>query len=543
MKAIDKSYDYIVVGGGTAGCILASRLAEEKANRVLLIEAGERKKSIWLRIPLGVGRVLHNPKFVWKYLTEEIVNLNRRRIYKPMGKILGGSSAVNGMVCVRGSKESYDCFKNMDCPGWGYDDVLPYFKKMESFGNGDSNIRGTKGPIKISKYAAKEALSKAFIRACQNIGIKFNDDYNGQEVEGVSHLQFFTHNGLRESIYKKYIVNKKHSNLEVKIKTIVKRIIFKENIAYGVEVFDGQKNYLIIASKEIILCSGAIKTPQILELSGVGNKLILEKLNIPVVFNSPNVGENLIDHLNVRRTYRCKNTWTINDALTRPYYYGLGLLLRFLLFRTGLLSTPSATVHAIIKTESKLNEPDLKIQLIHLSESGRFGVAKNSGLDKISGFSICVYPIKPKSKGSTHILDQSFLVQPRIDPNYLSIKDDIDVTIKGLEIIEKIANQGPLKKYIEEETTFSLYDEDKSKLLNIIKRSGHTTYHFCGTCKMGKEQDSVVDERLRVYGVKNLRIVDASIFPIMVSTNTQAPTMMVAEKAADIIKNDNRLCT
>lgn len=531
------NFDYIIIGSGSSGATLASRICENGKYTVLLLEAGDKPRGIWFKIPLGIGKVLHNNKYVWKFFSDEITGINNRKVYMPQGKILGGSSSVNGMVYSRGIPARFDEWADLGCPGWSFKEVLPYFKKMENYPEGNPEFRGTNGPLRISEVSQRDNLSEAFKLACINSGIPEIKDYNEFHGEGVGYLQLNTKRGLRESTLTSYLKKfKKNKNLEIRTKSIAEKIIIQDKKAIGVIVNNGKHSYEVFANKEVIISAGAIQSPKLLELSGIGNPLILEKLNIKVIHKLPGVGENLQDHINVRSAYKSHNTSTINDALSNPWE-GFKLGLRYIFCRNGLLSTPSATIQAMLKSDNNQSYPDIKIQLVHLSEKGRFGVAHDSGVDNFSGFSIGAYQLFPKSKGSVHIQSNNFFDSPLIKPNYLNHPDDLSTMLKAVKFARHVANQSPLKSLILEELRPGNSVINDNDLIFYMREVGQTTYHPVGTCKMGMDELSVVDSKLRVHGIDFLRVVDASVMPILVSSNTNAAAIMIGEKAADLILN------
>ena len=531
----ENKFDYIVVGSGTSGSTIAARLIEKSPNSVLLIEAGVKPKGIWFKVPLGIGKILHNNKYVWKFFTKKISFLNKRKIYIPQGKVLGGSSTVNGLVFTRGVSEKFNEMSKMGCDGWSYDEVIPYFKKLENYSKGDSLYRGKGGPINISDVSPRDRLSEAFRLSCIESGYKENKDYNSYDSEGVSYLQLNTKKGRRVNVFNSYMnLLPKKNNLHIQTNSIVKKILFEGKKAIGVEFIYKKKIYKAFAKKEIILSCGAIQSPKLLELSGIGNSKILNDLSIPIIHELIGVGENLRDHYNVRLSFRSKNIKTLNNALNNNLN-GFKLVLRYLLYKDGLLATPSATIQALIKSDIKKSYPDIKLQLVHLTEKTRFGIANDSKTDNFSGFSISCYQLFPKSYGTTHINSDNIFDDPVINPNYLSDNNDRKIILNAIKIAREITSQEAFKNYIIDEIRPGKNIIGDNDLMKFIFQTGHTTYHPIGTCKMGNDKYSVVDNTLRVKGVENLRVADASILPFQVASNTNAQCIMIGEKAADLI--------
>jgi choline dehydrogenase len=538
MSAETRTYDYIIVGAGSAGAVIASRLAEGAPTKsVLLVEAGGPPNNLWLKIPLGVGKVLQDDRYIWRFNSEPQNFLNGRVIYSPRGKVLGGSSSVNGLIYVIGDPKRYDLWESLNCPGWRYKDVSPFFLKIENYLGKKHENRGEGGPLTISKIKIKDELSERFISALHQIGCTLVEDYNTNDLSGVGYLQLTVKNGLRASVATAYLQpNEQLKNLQVMTKSVVTKVLIENQTARGVKVSREGQETDIFAREEVILSAGAFQSPKILELSGVGDPVILNKNGIQLKLNLPGVGEGLQDHLNIRVSYECTKKITINDALNNPWY-GLKMLFKYIIFKGGLIATPSATVQAIIKSDTFIEAPDLKIQLVHLSEKGRFAVAPGSGVDKFSGFSIGTFPMYPHSKGSVHITSSCPFDPPAIDPNYLSDARDVELTLKGIKIIRQIGEQPPIKKIAIRETAPGINVKSDEELIHYIRSAGQSTYHSIGTCKMGSDRLSVVDHKFKVHGINKLRVADASVMPILVSPNINAAAIMIGERAAHFILN------
>jgi choline dehydrogenase len=528
-------FDYVIVGAGSAGCVLANRLSADGKNSVLLLEAGPKDTNLWIHVPLGYGMLFKNKTVNWMYQTEPEPGLGGRTIFQPRGKVLGGSSSINGLLYVRGQHEDYDRWRQQGNSGWGYDDVLPYFRKAEHQQRGADDFHGVGGPLPVSDLGHPDPISAAFIAAAAESGLPLNLDFNGASQEGVGFFQTTTRHGRRASTAVAYLRPAKgRKNLHVVTSALAQRIVFDGRRAVAVEYRTAGALRAARARKEILVCGGAYNSPQLLQLSGVGPAELLRKHGIDVVLDAPGVGHDLQDHMQVRVVMRCAKRIALNDIVNHPLRRILAGA-RYAAFRKGPLTIAAGTSGAFFKTDPRLATPDIQIHFLPFS-TDKMG----ERLHSFSGFSASVCQLRPESRGSLRIRSADPSAPPEIRINYLATEVDRTANVEGLKILRKILQAPALKSYVAEEFEPGAKISTDEELLNFCRKRGSTVYHPTSTCRMGSDALAVVDQRLRVRGIEGLRVVDASIMPDLASGNTNAPVIMIAEKASDMILQDAR---
>jgi choline dehydrogenase len=523
--------DFIVVGAGSAGCVMAARLSEDPATRVVLLEAGGQDDNRWIHIPLGFGKTFADPSVNWCYETEPDPGANGRRIFWPRGKVLGGSSSINGMVYIRGQHEDFDLWRQMGCAGWSATDVLPYFKRAEHQVRGPDPWHSTGGPLVVSDVADKHEIPEAFIRACNDLGYPTNPDFNGASQDGVGYHQTTTANGKRCSTAKGYLHPvMDRPNLRVITGALAQRITFAGRRATGIDFVQDNLPHTARARREVILCGGAINSPQLLLLSGVGPQEQLAAHGIELVKHSPGVGQAMQDHYSAPIKLKCRYPITVNDVM-QSNLKKLRTGLEYYLLRRGPMAAISAQVALFARTRPELATPDIKMSISIFSAD-----RPQDGLHPWSGFTIIVYQLRPESRGEIRLKSANPQDPPAMIPNYLATETDRRTITDGLMLGRRLLAMPKMQHYVAEEFLPGPAVVTDAQMLEHARNCGGTVFHPTSTCKMGIDTMAVVDPELRVIGIHGLRVVDASVMPTVVSGNTNAATIMIAEKAADLVR-------
>ena len=524
--------DFIVIGAGSSGCVIANRLSENPAHKVVLLEAGGRDTNPWIHIPVGYFKTMHNPTLDWCYRTEPDKGLNGRSIDWPRGKVLGGSSSLNGLLYVRGQPQDYDRWQQMGNDGWGWDDVLPLFKRSQDQERGADDYHGIGGPLSVSNMRIQRPICDAWVAAAQEAGYPFNPDYNGAKQEGVGYFQLTTRNGRRCSAAVAFLKPiRDRQNLQIITHAQVKQINLDGKQATGVTYLDRSgKEHTITSKRDIIVSAGAINSPQVLMQSGIGDADHLRENGITPVHELTGVGKNLPDHLPARLVFKC-NEPTLNDEV-RSLYNKARIALKYALFRSGPMTMAASLATGFLKTRPEVDTPDIQFHVQPWSAD-----SPGAGVHPFSAFTMSVCQLRPESRGEIRLNGPDPRSYPKIHPNYLSTDLDCRTLVEGVNIARRIARHNPLTSKISAEfrPTSDLAMEDYDGTLDWARNNSVSIYHPTGTCKMGQGPDAVVDQNLRVHGIKGLRVADCSIMPEIVSGNTNAPAIMIGEKLSDLV--------
>ena len=535
--AIDAgSFDYIVTGAGSAGCVVAARLSESGRYRVLLLEAGGKDRNPWIHIPMGFSRVYADPRVNWMYESEPEAQLNGRALYQPRGKVLGGTSSINGMVYMRGNAADYDEWRQRGCTGWDWDSVLPYFRKAEHQERGENAFHGVGGPLHVSDQPQRSELADRLVEAAVQAGLPAIDDFNDGRQEGAGYFQSTTGKRRRWSTATAYLrPARRRKNLVVRPNAHATRILIEDGRATGVTFVSAGVEYTARAQNEVIVCGGVFNSPQLLQLSGIGPGALLQDMGIAVQHDLPAVGRHMQDHFYVRLAFRCTKPITMNE-LANSLPRKAAALARYALFRSGPLAANGVTAGAFARSDPRLERPDLQFNFTPWSYASRD--ARGAVAHPFPGFSLSAIHLRPDSRGSVQLKSPDPLAPPAIRFNFLETQSDLQALTAGMRLARTIIQQPALAPYVAEELIPGPAVRSDAEFESNIRMNANSNLHPVGTCRMGPEGDTVVDPRLRVHGIGRLRVVDAAVMPTVPAGNTNAPTIMIGEKAADMILAD-----
>ncbi|MCP5090020.1 MAG: glucose-methanol-choline oxidoreductase [Gammaproteobacteria bacterium] len=535
----NESFDYVVVGGGSAGCVLANRLSEDPSVSVALIEAGGEHNQFLINMPLGYGKTIYSPKYSWDIHTEPEPGSNDRTFYLPRGRVLGGSSSINGLLYIRGQHEDYDDWAAGGATGWAWEDVKPYFKKSEDQCRGENEWHGAGGLQRVDDARDSYPIEQSLIEAGVNAGLRRNDDFNGERQDGIGRYQATMKGGQRWSTANAFLdpARSRH-NLTVLTDTMVERVEFTGRRATGVAVRVGGSRRSIGVNREVLLCAGALQSPQLLQLSGIGAGELLQRHGIDVLLDSSGVGANLHDHVGAAMSWKLKsNTDSLNYRLRFPNM--MFEAIRYIFTKRGIMAMPAASVGIFADSSGQGGRPDLQYHCLPVT--GDLKAEAEEGhmvLDPFPGLTMMPYPTRPRSRGSLEIKSPDASVMPSVRMNWFSDPNDMEVLLRGMRLAQKIADTQPLASRIDSRVYPGPDDDSDDAYIDFVQRYSHVAYHPVGTCRMGGDEASVVDCDLKVRGVDGLRVVDGSVIPAVPSGNTNAPIIMIAEKISETIRKD-----